>query len=94
MGIAAQRPQAAAAHASASSSQSALDDLLGLSSALDAPAPARPPALSLDPQPSLTPSLFQGKWAALQPAQRFTVPLPPSALANIEANNHQVLSWP
>ena len=95
MHFAAQRPQASAAHASASSSQSALDNLLGLSSALEAPAPApvRPPALSLDPQPSLTPSLFQGKWAALQPAQRFTVPLPPSALANIEADNHQVLLW-
>ena len=71
---------------------SALDDLLGLSSALETPAPtpAQPAGLVLEPRPSLTPALFQGKWGALQPAQRFTLPLPPSALAAIEANGHQV----
>lgn len=94
MSPAAQRAQAPSAAAPAASATSALDDLLGLSSALEAtsaPAPAQPQALSLEPRPSLTPALFQGKWGALQPAQRFTLPLPPSALAAIEANGHQVL---
>jgi hypothetical protein len=80
--------------ATAAPATSALDDLLGLSSALEvpAPAPAQPPGLLLEPRPALTPALFQGKWGSLQPAQKFTLPLPPSALAAIEANSHQVLS--
>ncbi len=79
-------------HAPAAAPLSALDDLLGLSSALEAPAPAaaQPAGFALEPRPSLTPALFQGKWGALQPAQRFTLALPPSALAAIEANGHQV----
>lgn len=92
MSFAAQRGQAAAVPAAAAPASSALDDLLGLSSALEAPAPApvQLPGLALEPRPALTPALFQGKWGALQPAQKFTLPLPPSALAAIEANGHQV----
>ena len=90
---AAQRGQPQAAATPAAAAPSALDDLLGLSSALEAPAPAaaQPAGPMLDLRPSLTPALFQGKWGALQPAQRFTLPLPPSALAAIEANGHQVI---
>lgn len=89
---AAQKGQPQAAAAPTAAPVSALDDLLGLSSALESPAPAaaQPAAFTLEPRPSLTPALFQGKWGALQPAQRFTLPLPPSALAAIEANGHQV----
>ena len=92
MSFAAQRGQAAAVPAAAAPATSALDDLLGLSSALEAPAPApvQPPLLVLEPRPALTPALFQGKWGALQPAQKFNMPLPPSALAAVEANGHQV----
>ena len=92
MSFAAQRGQAVAAPAAAAPASSALDDLLGLSSALEAPppSPVRLPGLALEPRPALTPALFQGKWGALQPAQKFTLPLPPSALAAIEANGHQV----
>lgn len=78
------------------SSASALDDLLGLSGGdfaerVLAAAPAStPPALALDPKPALMPAAFQASWGALQPAARFVHPLPPSALAAIEANNHQV----
>ncbi|BDA42681.1 beta-adaptin-like protein A [Coccomyxa sp. Obi] len=79
--------------AAPASSVSALDDLLGLSgNNFTTPAPAPPPpapTLSLDPRPTLTPAAFQASWGALQPALRFTHPLPPSALAAIEANNHQ-----
>lgn len=90
--FAAQKGMPQAANAPAAAPVSALDDLLGLSSALEAPTPAptQPAGLVLEPRPSLTPALFQGKWGALQPAQRFTLPLPPSALAAIEANGHQV----
>ena len=89
---AAQKGQSQAAAAPAAAPLSALDDLLGLSSALDSPAPAaaQPAGFALEPRPSLTPALFQGKWGALQPAQRITLALPPSALAAIEANGHQV----
>ena len=79
--------------AAPTTSASALDDLLGLSDGVfGAPAAALPapmPTLSLEPRPVLTPAAFQASWGSLQPAARFSHPLPPSALAAIEANNHQ-----
>lgn len=86
-----------AATVSTAARPSTLDDLLALSvpsagaeQAAFPPVTAAPPALTLDPRPSLTPAAFQSSWGSLQPAANFTHQLPPSALAAIEADNHQV----